>query len=128
MENFGPSKVMDPYIDAVGEWLSNTPGQITKLYHIIGTEETPSLFTEVGMYVLLPGERVPVHTHSKGEEFVFTKQGKVILLTDGDRELGIVEERKLVYVPENAAHGYINPTDDPVELLVWTSKEASLRY
>lgn len=128
MEPFGASRVMDPYRDADGQWLSSVPGQIVKLYHIIGNQDTPSYHFEVGLYVILPGESVPVHMHESGEEFAYMKQGGVLLVTENDSVIGEIQERKIVYVPKNAAHGYINHTKNPVELLVWTSKDASLCY
>lgn len=127
-EPYGPSKVLDPYEDSVFEWLGDGPGHIVKLYHLIGTEANPSLFYEVGFYEILPGEGVPVHVHEQGEEFAYVLHGEGLLVSENEYVIGNLPEGKLVYVPEGAYHGYINTGVQPLELLVWTSKEAGLKF
>lgn len=127
-EPFGPSRVMHPYEDCRREWLGGEPGKMVKLYYVIGHEETPSQFFEVGVYEILPGEKVPVHEHGQGEEFAFVMNGSALLLGEGETVLGEMTQGKLVYAEAQAAHGYMNHTGVPVELLVWTSKDAGLRF
>ncbi len=127
-EPFGPSKVLDPYEDSTFEWLGDGPGHIVKLYHLIGTEANPSQFYDVGFYEILPGESVPVHTHDVGEEFAYILHGEAILTTENDYVVGNLPEGKLVYVSEGAPHGYVNVGTMPVEIIVWASKEAGLKF
>lgn len=127
-EPFGPSRVMQPYQDSKIEWLGGEPGKMIKLYHVIGHEETPSQFFEVGVYEILPGEKVPVHVHDEGEEFAYVLNGSAILLGENETVLGEMPQGKLVYAETGAPHGYMNHTGLPVELLVWTSKKAGLDF
>ena len=127
-EPYGPSKVMHPYKDCKKKWLGGEPGKMIKLYHVIGHEETPSQFFEVGMYEILPGEKVPVHAHEGGEEWAYVTSGKVLLLGEKETVLGEMTEGKLAYSETGAFHGYMNHTGLPVELLVWTSKGADLEF
>ena len=124
----GISQVLDPYKDGQGRWLSREPGQIAKLYRLVGTERIPAQFFHIGVYVILPGESVPVHQHPDGEEFVFVLQGRGILLEEDGQEVGAMEQGKLVHVPPAAFHGYLNSEPVPMELLVWCSKGAGLAY
>ncbi len=127
-EPFGPSRVMHPYRDSKAEWLGGEPGKMVKLYYIIGHKDTPSQFFEVGVYEILPGEKVPVHVHEAGEEFAYVMNGKALLLGEKEVVLGEMAQGKLAYAESGTAHGYLNPTGLPVELLVWTSKKAGLKF
>lgn len=122
----GISRVLDPYQNGQGEWLSREPGQITKLYRLVGTEQIPAQFFHIGVYVVLPGESVPVHRHPDGEEFAFVLQGRGVLLEEDGQEAGVMEKGKLVHVPPDAFHGYRNLETVPMELLVWCSRGADL--
>ena len=122
----GRSCVLDPYVDGEGKWLSRTPGQIGKLYHVIGTKKIPAQFFKVGIYMILPGESIPSHEHADGEEFAFVLKGEGLLLGENSRAIGPIPAHKLVHVPSGAPHGYVNLTTQTLEILVWTSTEAEL--
>lgn len=128
MEPNGSSRVIDPYFESESKWLSREAGHVVKLYHTIGTKETPATNFNVGIYSLMPGESIPAHEHEAGEEFVFVLHGSGVLTGEDNRTLGPITEGKLVYVQARAYHGYSNGTDLPLELLVWCSKDSSLAY
>ena len=128
LEPNGPSVVLNPYDDAEEHWLGNKPGEMVKFFHVIGTEKTPSRYFEVGMYEIFPGERVPVHASEKGDEFAYVVKGSCLLLTENDTVVGEMQTGKVVYCPPRSMHGYWNHSSQPVELLVWSTKEVDLTY
>lgn len=68
--------------------------------------------------VVPPGEGIPPHTHHVEDEIFYVIEGAVEILGDDMPGPVNIPQGGLFYGPRGRLHGFRNPTDAPIRLLV----------
>ncbi len=81
----------------------------------VGLVETGRLFFD--LYCLTPGQAQRVHSHPDSDKIYYVLSGEArVRVADEERE---VTAGQAVLAPAGAPHGVINPTAEPLTLLVF---------
>lgn len=84
----------------------------------LGGEETGGQFT-MFTNISPPGGGPPPHYHAREDEWFYPLEGRVEFFRDG--EWIEVPMGTVVYIPRGEVHGFRNPGDQPLKMLIHTA-------
>lgn len=93
---------------------------------ILGNEDSP---TDIGgiFAILLPGGRVPYHTHVARESVFIAIDGEAIQIVENE-EIPI-KAGDIMYIPADEKHGLVNRSEKPFRYLeYWTHPPVSADF
>ena len=113
-----------------GEHLLYTfPGKKSKVWRVIDRDIHGSEFFRIGIVHLAPGEgHGSTHTHENAEQFNYVIRGEGVLLGEDGREVGRFRRGHVIFVPEGVPHGFVNDSEETLEMVYVCSKDAVLPF
>lgn len=111
-----------------GEHLLYTfPGKKTKLWRVVDHDIHGSEFFRIGIVHIAPGEgHGSTHVHENAEQFNYVISGEGVLLGENGHEVGRFKRGHVIFVPEGVPHGFVNDSDETLEMVYVCSKDAVL--
>jgi quercetin dioxygenase-like cupin family protein len=99
-----------------GDWLTARPGELFCIR--VSSASTGGMYS-VTEIVASPGDSTPLHVHTKEDEYAIVLEG-VAQVVYGDDVIR-AEAGTSIFLKRGIPHGWGNPTDKPIRLLMIAS-------